>query len=234
MKNHRPHRFPPLAQAMPATPRAAAPAAQWQSSLGEGFQRGMDEGYREGHANGLTDGRAEGYAEGHAQGLAEGREQARQEVAAAFDKVAAPLDGMFDGLKRLLTDYQSAQRTEVVELVARVARQVIRCELTLQPVQLLALVDETLATLPPARAGSIEVYLNPEDLQRIREIGPKRFQRWTLLADARLETGECHVRAGEREVDAGCHQRLEACMEQVSAQLLNVDEVRDVELEVKP
>jgi hypothetical protein len=50
-----------------------------------------------------------------------------------------------------------------VDLVAKVARQVIRCELTLQPVQLLSLVEETLTALPPTRDDEVEVFLNPED-----------------------------------------------------------------------
>ena len=35
------------------------------------------------------------------------------------------------------------------------------------------------------------------------------------LADPRLEPGECRVKAGDHEVDAGCQGRLAACMEQV-------------------
>jgi flagellar assembly protein FliH len=234
MKSYRPHRFPPLPQAAPVAARATGSAVQRQSSLGEGFQQALDEGYRQGHASGLANGHAEGVAEGRAEGIAQGREQAREDVQAAFDQIAKPVDAVFDGLKRLQAEFQSAKRKEMVELVARVARQVIRCELTLQPVQLLALVDETLATLPPTREGGVEVYLNPEDLKRILEIDPKRFKRWTLLADPRLDAGECHVKAGDHEVDAGCNQRLDACMEQVSAQLLEVGEPQTEAVEVTP
>jgi flagellar assembly protein FliH len=223
VKAFRAHRFPPLAQA----PRAAG-AVQWQGALDDGFRQGMEEGYRQGHASGLANGHAEGHAAaldaGRAEGLAQGRAAARQETMASFENVAKPVDAILERLRSLHTDYQSAMRKEMVELVARVARQVVRCELTLQPVQLLALVDETLATLPPSPSGDVEVYLNPEDLKRILEIDPKRFKRWTLLADPRLESGECNVRVGDQEVDAGCSQRLAACIEQVQAQLVDVDE----------
>jgi flagellar assembly protein FliH len=140
-----------------------------------------------------------------------------------FDALAAPVDAALMALRQLQTDYQSALRKEVVELVAKVARQVIRSELALQPVQLLSLVDETLATMPPAREG-VEVYLNPEECERIRELAPERAARWTLIADPRLEPGECRVKADGREADAGCRQRLAACMEQVAAQLLPLGE----------
>ncbi|MGC4075952.1 MAG: hypothetical protein QM702_02735 [Rubrivivax sp.] len=35
-----------------------------------------------------------------------------------------------------------------------------------------------------------------------------------------MAPGECRVRSGRREADAGCRQRLDAVMEQVGAQLI--------------
>lgn len=212
MKNARPYRFPPLAP-------LAEGRAGMQSTHAEAFQEGMERGYREGYESGLEGGRRDGLAQGQEDGLRRGREEAVQAVRERFDGLAAPLDAMLESLQALQEDYQSALRKEVVELVAKVARQVIRSELALQPVQLLALVDETLATMPPVRE-TVEVYLNAEELERIRELAPDRVAQWTLIADPRLEPGECRVRAGEREADAGCRQRLAACMEQVSQQLL--------------
>ena len=129
---------------------------------------------------------------------------------------------MLKSLKKLRSDYRAAQRKEVVDLVAKVARQVIRAELALQPVQLMSLVEETLASMPPTRE-EIDVFLNPEELKRITELDPKRSKKWNLIADARLEGGECRIKAGDNEVDAGCHQRLAAVMEQVDNQLQAAD-----------
>jgi len=214
MKNYRPHRFPPL------PPRTGHALAPMQASVADGFQQGMAQGYAEGHASGLADGRAQGLAEGHLDGLRRGADEGRRQAEQAFEAAVRPLDAVVAELNRLHADYDLAQRKEVVDLVARVARQVIRCELTLQPTQLLTLVDEALAAMPPTRE-QVEVYLNPEDLQRIRDLDPERAKRWSLLPDARLETGECHVRAGDHEADAGCQQRLTACMQQVAAQLVD-------------
>lgn len=212
MKSVRPYRFPPLSQIGTTTPGL-------QSSHAEAFQEGMEHGYREGYDSGLENGRRDGLTQGYDEGQRKGREEAVQAVKAHFGELAGPLDAMFEALQALQADYQSALRKEVVELVAKVARQVIRSELALQPVQLLSLVDETLATMPPVR-DKVEVYLNAEELERISELAPERVAQWTLIADPRLEPGECRVRSGEREADAGCKQRLAACMEQVSQQLL--------------
>ncbi|GHD63339.1 flagellar assembly protein FliH [Jeongeupia chitinilytica] len=225
MKACRPYRFPPLSQKAGALVRQGD-AAQVQASLAEGFQQGMDTGYREGFESGLGNGRAEGFVQGRADGLVQGVTEARQEMQARFDVLTRPLDTALTEVRALQADYQAALRKEVVDLVAKVARQVIRCELALQPVQLLALVDETLASMPPAPNG-VEVYLNPEECQRIRELAPERAQQWSLIPDARLEPGECRVKAGGQEADAGCRQRLDAFMEQVTSQLLGVPDTSE-------
>jgi flagellar assembly protein FliH len=223
MKDIRPHRFPPLAQATAAGRQAGQSADRYQQLLADGFSQGMDEGFGAGREAGLAEGIAEGRISGHEEGLRIGREEALKRAQDGFDRIAQPLDAMLAQLEQMQADYQLAQRKELVDLVARVARQVIRCELALQPAQLLALVDETLAAIPPTRKV-IEVYLNPEDLQRIRDIDAPRAARWKLLADARLDAGECLVKAGDHEADAGCAQRLAACVEQVRTQLLDGSE----------
>lgn len=217
MKPFRPYRFPPLSQFIAANQRAGGAedtGDQWQASVAEGFEQGQRDGYEQG----LLRGQQDGFDAGHSDGQALGREEGRKETLVTLDKLARPVDAVLKSLKKVRADYRAAQRKEVVDLVAKVARQVIRAELALQPVQLLALVDETLATLPPTRE-EIDVYLNPEELKRISELDPKRAKRWNLIADARLDAGECRIKAGDNEADAGCHQRLAACMDQVSNHL---------------
>jgi flagellar assembly protein FliH len=223
MKQFRPYYFPPLAQFAPPRSDAsgAAPASteDWQSAMADGYRQGQ----RDGYDNGLEQGRAEGYPLGHAEGVMRGLEEGRAQAEVHFEELAKPVDAMLKGLKKLKLDLRAAQRKEVVELVGKIARQVIRAELALQPVQLLALVDEALAAMPPAR-DQVEVSLNPEELKRIIELDPKRAKKWMLLADPSLEPGECRVKAGDHEVDAGCQGRLAACMAQVSEQLAAAEE----------
>jgi flagellar assembly protein FliH len=221
MKQFRPYHFPPLAQlARPGAgfatdaPSAASLDEAWQGALADGYAQGQ----RDGHQAGLEQGRAEGYPLGHAEGVVRGIEDGRAQAQAHFEQLARPVDAVLKGLKKLKSDYRAAQRKEVVDLVGKIARQVIRAELALQPMQVLALVDEALAAMPPTR-DEVEVFLNPEELRRISELDPKRAKKWTLLADPGLEPGECRVKAGDHEVDAGCQGRLAAVMEQVGEQL---------------
>jgi flagellar assembly protein FliH len=60
-------------------------------------------------------------------------------------------------------------------------------------------------------------------MKRIQELDPKRAKKWNLLPDPSLEPGECRVKAGDHEVDAGCQGRLAACMDQVREGLAAAD-----------
>jgi flagellar assembly protein FliH len=230
MKYFRPYHFPPLAQlgATPPPGAASTDAGNWQEAVADGYRHGQQDGYDAGLVLGRNEGLQEGHAEGHAAGLAQGLAEGRAQALAQFEQASKPLDTMLRSLKKMRADLKSAQRKEVVDLVGKIARQVIRAELALQPVQLLALVDEALAAMPPTR-DEVEVFLNPEELKRVSELDPKRAKKWNLLADPALEAGECRVRAGDHEVDAGCQGRLAACMTQVSDQLQAVERGEGVE-----
>lgn len=224
MKQFRSYHFPPLYQLTSALPKGsesagAGSAEEWQAALSDGYRQGQREGYEAG----LDQGRADGFPVGQSEGLQRGIEEGRTMALAQFEELSKPVDAMLKSLKKLKTDMRAAQRKEVVDLVGKIARQVIRAELALQPVQLLALVEEALSVMPPSR-DAVEVFLNPEELRRVLELDPKRAKKWTLLPDPSLEPGECRVRSGDNEVDAGCQGRLSAVMDQVREQLLDEED----------
>ena len=214
MKSWRSFRFPPLVQGELPAAFAGGDVAQVQASVADGFRQGMDAGYHEGLAAGEAAGREAGQRAGYQEGL----EQGRQQALASLLTLAAPLDAAAASLRHTCDDYQAFLREGVVDLVDRVARQVIRCELTLRPAQILVLVEETLAALPLVK-GEVEIALNSEEYERIRELAPERASQWHLLADAKLPPGECRIRTPEIEADAGCRQRLDACLDKVRTQL---------------
>ena len=225
MKQFRPYHFPPLAQVRASQGGDPAPAGvtssqdDWDSALAAGYRQGQQDGYDAG----FEAARAEGFAAGQAEGLQRGLEEGRAQALASFDQIGKPVDAALKALKKLKSDFKAAQRKEVVDLVGKIARQVIRAELALQPTQLLALVDEALAAMPPAR-DAIEVLMNPEELKRVSELDPKRAKKWNLLADPSLVPGEIRVKAGDHEVDAGCQGRLAACMDQVRDAVAGTEE----------
>lgn len=223
----RPYHFPPLhknrvSPHAPVTEQEAvsAPTPEaWQRQLEEGFREGVNQGF----AQGLEEGKAAGYQEGASlgfddglrQGLAEGKQQAHQQ----FLEAAAPFGQLSTRVQQFLDSYEQRRREELLQLVEKVTRQVIRCELALQPTQLLALVDEALSSLPQP-PEQVRVMLNGEEFRRISEADPQKAREWGLIADPALAPGECRVTTDTTEMDVGCQHRLDQCVAVLKDNLL--------------
>ncbi|WP_249446438.1 FliH/SctL family protein, partial [Escherichia coli] len=142
---YRLHRFPPRQRAVTGEPLTASiSAADYQRQLMDGFQEGLQKGF----AQGMTEGQEQGFSEGHQQGFAEGRRQGytegslagQQEGRKQFVEAAQPLEAITGKVNDFLAHIERKQREDLLQLVEKVTRQVIRCELALQPTQLLTLV----------------------------------------------------------------------------------------------
>lgn len=220
------HQFPPLrkrratshVQADDDAVATADPAA-YQQQLEEGFREGVNQGFAQGMSEGKEEGYQEGvrlgFDEGMRKGLAEGKQQARQQ----FLEAAAPFERVTADVQSFLESYEQRRREELMQLVEKVTRQVIRCELALHPTQLLALVDEALTSLPQP-PEQIRVLLNAEEYRRINEAEPEKAREWGLAADPALEPGECRVVTDTTEMDVGCQHRLDQCVAVLKDNLL--------------
>lgn len=228
----RPHHFPPLnlvqadwRKRLGVLSEVAPSSSQEEAqALAQSYEQAVQGGHAQGFSQGQVDGERAGYEVGHQAGLLAGRTQALEASRDELRRLGVPLSSVLEQLTLLHADWEASLRKDLIDLVQRVARQVVRCELTLQPAQILALVEETLSGMPQ-RTGEVQVFLNPVDLQRIQELDVSRAASWKLLPDSALEAGECCLRVGEEEVDAGCKQRLTACMDQVRKQLLPSESV---------
>ncbi len=212
--NHwRPYRFPPRPIFQPNP--LGMDSEKLQRAVNEGFQEGSEKGYEQGLAQGQADGQREGFAKGHSDGFISGREEGKAEGRRQFEQAGMPLEQASLALQQFMQEMDIKRRQELLELVKKVAQQVIRVELTLHPTQLLNLAEEALAALPEEQ-GDVNILLNPEECARIRDLAPARAQSWRLQPDERLALGECRVVTGQRELDVGCQQRLDSCIQALS------------------
>lgn len=214
-KGWRPYRFPPRAsfqQGDIAGDNWSADPAALQRAIADGFQEGSEKGYQQGLAQGQEEGMRDGFAQGRNEGLVRGREEGRAEGREAFDSASQPLDQISQQMQAFLDDFERKRRTELLQLVKKVSQQVIRCELTLSPTQLLNLAEEALASMPTDQ-GDVNIHLNPEEHSRIKDLAPGRAASWRLVADEKLALGECRIVTAQTEVDIGCQQRLDACID---------------------
>ncbi|MBY5991993.1 flagellar assembly protein FliH [Ferrimonas balearica] len=220
----RPYRFTPLPLEGEKGPSEEGDS--WQGYQ-EGFDRGYKEGQQQGHQAGYDEGLAQGQASGQEQGFAQGRQEgltgAKTQARSELDEALVPVKA----LKAVLEEgYQSQVRQQqelILELVQRVAQQVIRCELTLQPQQVLSLVEETLKALPDGQEG-VKIHLEPSACERLKELAPDRIQDWTLVPDPSISAGGCRVVSDALDADASVEARLDACMTQVRARLDAMEE----------
>lgn len=210
------HRFPPRHDIRPSEMLTSGiSAAEFQRQLMDGFQEGMQKGFeqgmREGHDEGFLKGQQEGHDEGYRTGYAEGSLAGQREGLTQFTLAAQPLEAMSMQMNDYLARIQRKQQQDLLQLVEKVTRQVIRCELALQPTQLLALVEEAVAAIP-STPESILVYLSTEEFNRIQNAAPAKVKEWGLAPSADLPPGECRIVTDSSELDVGCEHRLEQCM----------------------
>ena len=209
---YRVHRFPPRHAARSGnSPESADFQRQLMDGYQQGLQKGVAEGVSEGQETGFREGQAKGQEEGYRQGYAEGSLAGQQAGLAQFTQAAQPLEAIADRLNDYLAHIQRQQREELLQLVEKVTRQVIRCELALQPTQLLALVEEAIAAMPSV-PDPLRVCLSVEEFNRIQSVAPEKVAAWGLVASADLSTGECRIVTEASELDIGCGHRLEQCM----------------------
>lgn len=154
---------------------------------------GQEQGFSEGHQQGFAEGRRQGYTEGSLAGQQEGRKQ--------FVEAAQPLEAITGKVNDFLAHIERKQREDLLQLVEKVTRQVIRCELALQPTQLLALVEEALAAFP-AMPETLQVMLSTEEFNRLRDAVPEKVSEWGLtfsgFATGRMPGDHRQIRTGYR------------------------------------
>ena len=222
---YRVHQFPPLRKRweMPSSHQShTLEPAEYQQQLMNGFQEGLDKGFEQGITQGKDEGYQEGLRLGFEEGLKKGKKDGQTEGREMFEQAASPLNVMIQQVDAFLQNYEVQRRTELLQLVDKVTRQVIRCELALQPTQLLALVEEALSGLAEL-PKQIKVFVNPEEYSRLNDAEPEKVREWGLTPDPSMEHGECRVATDTTEIDIGCQHRLDQCMDVLKDNLLPSD-----------
>ncbi|MEZ8143235.1 flagellar assembly protein FliH [Enterovibrio norvegicus FF-33] len=224
---YRVHRFPPLAKPVVMVEDEFGAEQNWndvqadlQQKLEAGFQQGLEQGHQEGFRQGTEQGIQQGLLDGQKEGFQKGFVSGEQAGRQAFLDAAKPVNELFHTLSHWQKEREQQQRHMICELVQKVAQQVIRAELTLMPQQILTLVDETIDALP-GKSEKVTVHLNPQDLERIRNINADLPATWKLVANNELPVGGCHLVTEDAEADASCDSRLQTCMDNVKQHLLD-------------
>jgi flagellar assembly protein FliH len=163
---------------------AAAAETDWQAEVAAARQAGYQDGYRDGLVA----------LEGFKQSFA-------AQATAQVGVLLQGLDSAFDTLEAQLA-------AAVTETAVRLARQVLRSELQVQPAVVARVAGEAVnAVLLSAR--QIVVQLHPQDLPLVAEGAGELLaaRAARLVADASIERGGCRIESDLGAVDARIESR---------------------------
>ncbi len=141
----------------------------------------------------------QGLAEGVAEGQRHGIEQGRQQI--------SRFETLIDALHQPLADLDSQVLETLASLAVRLAGQLLRRELDLDPARIVPVIKAAIAELP-INSEAATVTLNSADLKMVRQYCDQQELDWHLLEDPSLSAGECRVTAGLSRINLGFDQRL--------------------------
>jgi flagellar assembly protein FliH len=147
--------------------------------------------------------------EGYAAGLAEGRAAAKKEL----DDRLARLDAICVAAARPLNQFDDATERELALLATVMARRVVGRELQLDPSLIELAVREAAAALPSA-TRELRVWVNPSDLDLLRELGAAE-PHWRFGANPALSRGDCMLESERSRLDARVSTRLASVIDAV-------------------
>ena len=154
---------------------------------------------RQAHERGFQKGRWEGLEAGHA------------EISAQVERLGQLMQALAAPLKQVDAEVEH----ELVQLAAAIAEQVVLRELATSPEVLLSLVKQAIAEIRDS-SRPVALHLNPDDARMLRHNLPSadETERWQIVEDTALASGEIRVTAGDSIVDAGVHTRVASLVAQ--------------------
>ena len=213
------YRFPPLLRGMGQSDSNDALLMEEPDELQRGYQDGLQQGQQQGYQTGFQQGILDGQQQGMEQGLTEGRAQGRVEIQQQLQSALALSEALHQELSQSCHQQVRQHSEYLCQLIHQVARQVIQAELSLQPDQILRMVEATLAELPE-QSEDVCVYLHSHDHQCLQELATEQLTPWHIEIDDTLSRGSCRVVTQDSEAFADSERRLSQCMTHVRESLL--------------
>ena len=145
--------------------------------------------------------KAEGFAQGHREGIASGQQELAQ-CAALLNTIKKELDTP-------LTAIDDEVGSAIAELVAVVAKQVIRRHIELEPTEIVAIVKDAVQQLPIAQR-QVSISLHPDDLAVLERVYAENNETldWRFEADSSITQGGVIVTTEISHLDATVETRV--------------------------
>jgi flagellar assembly protein FliH len=177
-------------------------AEKWDAPLFEGMSEG---GYVT--ASHLEEVQKQAYDEAHAEGYQAGLKAGEEDAG----KRVARLDELLDSLARPFELLDESVEKNLVDLAIKIARQLFRRELRVDPSHIIGVVREAIQLLPGS-SRDVTVRLHPEDMALVEELlaKPEGERAWSVAEDPLIDRGGCKVVTENSRIDAQIEKRFEA------------------------
>lgn len=142
---------------------------------------------------------------GHQAGLAIERERIQQ------------LEALLQALRGKSESFDEQVTLQLVDLTIRIAKQIIRRELTINPDEIIAVIREAIGLIPDY-AGQLTLKLHPEDAALFREIyelDKDTELSWKIFEDPSIQRGGCIISSETSEINAELDKRIQAIVSQL-------------------
>jgi len=192
----------------------------------QAYQEASDKGKKEGYEAGVLEGKAAGFKEGSLLGAEEGRKLGYQESKSLIEEKLAQFVELLASLNAPLEKMDEQVEQSIVQLSSLIAKQVVLCEIKLDPDIILAVIKKTIKILPVANQ-ELSINLHPDDIILINEgdMDKKIVSQWNISEDASLTRGGCRVSTAVSTIDMTVENRLSL----VIANVLDRDVLGDIE-----
>lgn len=193
----------------------------------QGFAQGLEDGKKQGHEEGLNLGRQEGQklgfddgykagfekgqAEGFSQGNAQGLENGEQVVSAQVQRFRHLADSLASPLRNLDDEVLD----ELVYMVSRLCKVILKDYLPLSEETLKATILKATSLLPQNGKGA-SLEFNPDDLSvAISCIGREYMlaQKWQFTENPELNPGDVKVVLGKSQIKILAKERIDELLE---------------------
>lgn len=156
--------------------------------------------------------REAGFQRGRSEGLAAAAMEVAQRLA-DLDARRQLLDGLVQQIAAPLERYDDETAAEMANLALVVGAQLARRELSIDPRQVLSIIQECIDSLPSA-VRVVRIRLAPADASVLRESLHPDSQpcEVQVVADARITRGGCIVEADASRIDAQFESRVAAAV----------------------
>lgn len=156
------------------------------------------------YLRGLDEGRAQAHEE--AQRLCDAFVE--QEGRALADRTAAQMAALVQAVQMGLQQAEERLAQSVLDLACTLARQVIRHELSVDPLAVRHVVAEAMG-LMASDGKVVTIRLNPQDMSLLQEALQKEFAGRSLMfiPDNSLQPGDCRVESAGAVIDGRLERR---------------------------